>query len=85
MVKAEANACSRPVMTTHWDGPVEEVFDEKTDGWLMPSHDPKEFAKKIKEILSNPDQLLLQQEKAFEGSRRISNESIKKAWVDLLG
>lgn len=85
LVKAEANACSRPVMTTHWDGPVEEVFDEKTDGWLMPSRDPKEFAKKIKEILSNPDQLLLQQEKAFEGSKRISNESIKKAWVDLLG
>ena len=50
----EAMACGKPVITTNWIGTKEAVEDRK-NGYLVPIKDSAELAKKMIELIENPD------------------------------
>lgn len=84
LVKGEANACARPLLTTHWDGPIDELFDEAQDGWIIKRRDPSLFADKITEVLSSESYLLEAKRRAYEGSKRFSEDMILSKWKEIL-
>ncbi len=85
LVKFEANACSLPVVTSRFSGPIDEVFHDGEDGYIVPSHDPKDYADKIIALLEDPYVLKEAKRKAFLSSKRFSEDSIVEEWKKILG
>ncbi len=83
LVKGEANACSRPVITTRWEGPIDEIFSAETDGWIINEKDPSLFAEKIIQVLTDEKLLMDAKKKAYEGSKRFSEEMILSKWREI--
>lgn len=85
LVKNEANAASLPVVTSHWDGPIEEVFDRENDGFIIESRNPADYANKIKEMLSDEAKFKEMKKRAYESSLKTSPLKIKEQWISLFG
>lgn len=85
LVKNEANAASLPVVTSHWDGPIEEVFDQANDGFIIESRNPIDYASKIKEMLSDETKFKEMKKRAYESSLKTSPSKIKEQWISLFG
>ncbi len=84
LVKGEANACSRPLITTKWEGPIAELFLDNQDGWVIQERNPSLFADKIIEFLSDESKLAEAKAKAFEGAKRFSKDVILSKWKEIL-
>jgi glycosyltransferase involved in cell wall biosynthesis len=85
LVKGEANASSRPVLSTQWKGSIAEMFHEGKDGWVLDSLDPEDYANKIIEVLSDKEKLKEIKKNSYECSLALGKEAIVKEWRALLG
>jgi len=84
LVKGEANACSVPCLSTYFGDSTVEMFDNGKDGYFLMSNDPKVYANKIIETLSNKEELKLLKKTSFECSQKLSHENIISSWENLL-
>ena len=85
LVKIEANACSRPVITSNWGDTVYDVTEDGKDGYVINSVNPKDFANKIIEILSNKETLAKLKETSYKQSYKFAYSNIIPSWIKLLG
>ena len=83
LVYGEANSCSLPIITSRWAGAVEEAFVVGKSGWIVEGRDPKDYAAKIKEALSDKEALIQSRRKALEAAKRLSDEAIAAQWKNL--
>lgn len=83
LVKGEANMNSLPVLSTKWKGPIEEVFVDPREGIVLDSHDPKDFAAKIKEMLVSKEKALQSKADVYEASARLESGPIVEKWENL--
>lgn len=85
LVKNEANAASMPVVTSRWDGPIDEVFDSSSDGFIIEGRNPRDYANKIEELLNDETKFKEMKKRAFENSLKTSPSQIKEQWISLFG
>ena len=85
LVKGEASVNSLPCISTKWVGPIDEVFENGKDGFVIDSKDPKEYAKRIDEILSDREKESSLRKSTYEASKRFDDGDIIAKWKDLLG
>ena len=85
LVKGEASVNSLPCISTKWIGPIDEVFDNGQDGYVIEGKDPKAFAKIIDEILSDKEKEAFIRKSTFESSKRFDDGDIVAKWKALLG
>ncbi len=85
LVLSEANASSLPVITTLWAGPIDEALIDNEGGYILNSHNSKDFGDKIIETLSDITKFKELKIKAYNSSKRLSDEPIKNKWKEILG
>ena len=84
LVRSEANAMSTPVISSNWGDTVYEVIKEGEDGYIINSDNPKDYADKIIEVLSDKEKLITLKETSYERSKIFSYEKIIPEWIRLL-
>ena len=80
----EANSLSVPLIWVDVGDPTSSFIIEGQNGYIVHSRDPKEFADKIIETLSDKDKLITLKKSAFESSKRFDEKEIKKNWENFL-
>lgn len=85
LVMNEANALSRPWVSSYWGSAVEEVLIPGKNGVVIKSGDPKEYADRIIEILSDKEKLIQFKKDAYEASEKFSFKSVLPHWRKLIG
>ncbi len=85
LVTGEANSSSLSIVTSKWDGPVEEVVKEGEGGFIIPTREAKDYGDKIIWLLSDKDRLLESKKKAYEFSKRLDTDRIVSKWKEILG
>ena len=83
LIYGEANSCSLPIVTSRWDGAVEESFVKGKSGWIIEGRNPADYAAKIEEVLSDKKVLEKSRRNALEAAKRLSDENIARQWKDL--
>jgi glycosyltransferase involved in cell wall biosynthesis len=73
------------VVTSRFSGPIDEVFHDGEDGYIVPSRNPNDYADKIIALLEDPYVLKEAKRKAFLSSKRFSEDSIVEEWKKILG
>jgi len=80
----EAMACGAPVLATPV-GAIPDVIRNGETGFLIPSNDPKNIAKRINELLSNPKLLEKASANAYKYVRaNFSEEKVLESWRKML-
>lgn len=74
----EANSLSVPLIWADIGDPTSSFILEGQNGYIIHSRDPKEFADKIIEILSDKNKLVTLKKSTFETSKRFDENEIKK-------
>lgn len=85
LVKGEANALSRPVISSNWGDTVEEMFEQGKDGFIIDSLNPKDYADKIEEIFKDKNMLLKLKKNSYLRSFELSYDKIIPEWRKILG
>lgn len=85
LVKGEATVNSLPTISSKWIGPIDEVFKEGEDGYVIDSKDPKDFARRIDDILINKEKELSLRKSTYESASRFDDGDIIDKWKSLLG
>ena len=80
----EANALSRPVVSSEFGPTIHEMVKEGENGWIIPSKDPKDYAEAIKNAFSDPKGFIEMKKKAYEHSLLYSEEKILAKWEEIL-
>lgn len=83
LVMAEANALSRPWVSSNWGPILNEVFVEGKSGVIVPDDDVKKYADAIIEYLSDKEKLKEAKRNAYEASASLSYENILPYWHKL--
>jgi len=84
LVVNEAASQSVPAVSSNWGDAAYEVVDHGNSGFVVDSKDPKEYAKKIKEILEDKDYLLKLKQNAYDFSDNFSDENIVRNWLEII-
>lgn len=74
----EATSLSLPIIWREMGDPTSSFMIEGKNGYIIPKRDPKLFADKIIEILSNKEKLKELKKSTFEASNRFDEEEIYK-------
>lgn len=80
----EANSLSIPLVWVDIGDPTSSFIIEDKNGYIIHSREPKEFADKIIEVLSNKEKLESLKKSTYETSKRFDEEEIKSKWVSFL-
>ena len=84
LIIGEANALSRPVVSSEFGPTIHEMVKEGENGWIIPSKDPKDYAEAIKNAFSDPKAFIEMKKKAYEHSLLYSEEKILAKWEEIL-
>lgn len=84
LVVNEAASQSVPAVSSNWGDASYEVVDHGNSGFVINSKNPKEYALKIKEILSDKDYLMKLKRNAYEFSDNFSDEHIINDWLEII-
>ncbi len=84
LVKGEANALSRPIISSNWGDTVYEIVHEGLDGYVIDSYEAKDYALKIKELFMDKDRLKTLKKTSYESSLNCSIEKIKLKWLEII-
>ena len=85
LVANEANALSRPYISSNWGSVLNEFLIPGKNGYVAKSNDPKEFADIIIDLLSNKEKLKQIKESSYYESLRLSEDKIIPLWKELIG
>ena len=80
----EANTLSIPTIWMEMGDPTSSFMIEGKNGYVIRERDPKVFADKITDLLSNKDKLLELKKSTYESSKRFVPNNIKVQWIELL-
>jgi glycosyltransferase involved in cell wall biosynthesis len=84
LVVGEACSQSTPVISTKWDGPIDEIVVNKENGIVIDSSSPSVFADEIVSLLNDKERLIQYKQSAFDFVKRFSKEEIVKKWREIL-
>ncbi len=84
LIIGEANALSRPVVSSEFGPTVHEMIESGENGTIVPGKEPKAFAAAIRAYLEDPNGLADAKEKAYQRSLLFSGESILHKWEEIL-
>ena len=84
LVMAEANALSRPWVSTFWGDIIDEVFIDGKSGIVIRDNEAKTFADEIIKLLSDKEKLKEAKRQAYEASASLSHEVIIPKWKKIL-
>lgn len=85
LAMSEANALSRPWISSNWGSILKERLSEGRNGIVIDSENPEDYAKAIMDLLSDKDRLLEMKKASYEESKKLSKEVIIPKWKELLG
>ncbi len=78
----EANSFSVPVIWKEMKDPTSSCVFNDVNGYIIDSNDPKEFANKIIEVLSNKEHLHKLKESTYLLASRYEEDNIKQIWLE---
>ena len=84
LVVGEACSQSTPVISTKWDGPIDEIVVDKENGLVIDSSSPSVFADEIVSLLNDKERLIRYKQSAFDFVKHFSKEEIIKRWREIL-
>jgi glycosyltransferase involved in cell wall biosynthesis len=84
LVKIEASSQSVPTIMGNFGDSTNEIIIDGVDGFIINSKDPKDYADKIIEVLSNKEKLKKLKETSYKRSFLWNIDSIKPQWVKLI-
>ena len=84
LAMAEANALSRPWVSSFWDKAIDEIYEDGKAGIVIRDNKASTFATQIIEILEDKDKLIAWKKSAYESSFRFSKEKIIPEWKKIL-
>lgn len=85
LAMSEANALSRPWISSNWGSILKERLSEGRNGIVIDSENPEDYANAIIDLLSDKDRLLNMKKTSYEESKKLSKEVIVPKWKKLLG
>lgn len=85
LVMSEANAMSRPWITSNYGNTLKERLAEGRNGAIIDGENPKDYADAIIDMLSDKDRLKKIKESSFEESKKLSKDVIIPQWIKLIG
>ena len=85
LAMSEANALSRPWISSNWGSILKERLSEGRNGIVIDSENPEDYAKAIMDLLNDKDRLLEMKKASYEESKKLSKEVIIPKWKELLG
>lgn len=85
LAMSEANALSRPWISSNWGSILKERLSEGRNGIIIDSENPEDYAKAIMDLLNDKDRLLEMKKASYEESKKLSKEVIIPKWKELLG
>lgn len=84
LAMSEANALSRPWISSNWGSILKERLSEGRNGIVIDSENPEDYAKAIMDLLNDKDRLLEMKKASYEESKKLSKEVIIPKWKELL-
>ncbi|MBO4540765.1 MAG: glycosyltransferase [Bacilli bacterium] len=84
LIIGEANAFSCPVITTEFGQTAREMIADGENGWVIPSKNPEDFAKKVEEVFADPNRLVDVKKKAYARSLCFGEDIILAKWNEVL-
>ena len=84
LVKGEANVHGLPVLSTKWQGPIDEVFGDPDDGIIIDSRGPDVLAKAIEDYLKDEETVLKRKAATYEAAAKQGSEPIVAKWRTIL-
>ena len=85
LAMSEANALSRPWVSTNWGSILNERLVENRNGIVIDSTNPEDFADALIKLLSNKETLKEMKQASYEESKKLSKDVIVPEWVKILG
>lgn len=85
LVMSEANALSRPWVSSNYGNTLKERLVKDRNGVVVEGENPKDYADAIIELLSDKDKLKKMKEYSYEESKKLSKEVIVPEWIKILG
>ena len=76
----EGNCFSVPTIWKEMGDPTSSIMKNGVNGYIIDSKDPKDFALKIIEVLSNKEELVKLKESTYEFASRYEENHIKELW-----
>ncbi len=80
----EANSLSLPIIWKEMSDPTNSIMKNDYNGFIIDSEDPKVFADKIIELLSNREKLQKMKENSYKISEKYEEERIVGVWEKTL-
>ena len=77
----EGNCFSVPTIWKEMGDPTSSIMKNGVNGYIIDSKDPKDFALKIMEVLSNKEELVKLKESTYEFASRYEENHIKELWL----
>ena len=84
LCRSEANALSRPAISSNWGDTVYEVVNDGINGFVIDSFDPKPYADKLEEIIKDKNLLKELKKGSYQFSLNSSSDALKKQWCELI-
>lgn len=85
LAMSEANALSRPWISSNWGSILKERLSKGRNGIVIDGENPEDYAKAIMDLLNDKDRLLEMKKASYEESKKLSKEVIIPKWKELLG
>ena len=85
LAMSEANALSRPWISSNWGSILKERLSLGRNGIVIDSENPEDYANAIIDLLNDKDRLLNMKKASYEESKKLSKEVIVPKWKELLG
>lgn len=85
LVMSEANANSRPWISSNWGPILKERLVIDRNGIIVDSRDPKDYADAIIKLLDDKDKLKAMKKASYEESKKLAKSSIIPEWIKILG
>lgn len=85
LAMSEANALSRPWISSNWGSILKERLSLGRNGIVIDSENPEDYANAIIDLLNDKDRLENMKKASYEESKKLSKEVIVPKWKELLG
>lgn len=84
LVMGEANALSRPWVSSYWGPTIDEAYVDGKSGIVIRDDKVESYADVIISLLSDKDKLVEAKKNAYEASKSLSHEVIIPEWKKIL-
>ena len=85
LAMSEANALSRPWVSSNWGTVIQERLMPGRNGIIVDSENPEDYANTLIELLNDKERLNHMKKASYEESQKLSKEAIIPLWEELLG